>query len=238
VFQAISEGNQIELDNQLRALEEANNSQISSVNATYNAEIEALRARYEQGLIGQEQYNKASQELEAKRTGTVDNLNKALNAKTLAEQKKAFENQKKLKIAEATINGIQGALTAFTSAFQLGPIAGPIVGGILAALVAATTGVQIANIKKTQFDSITPVSTTAVNPGLATGSSDALGSAISQASSGGFTSFTSEATGGGNAGAGGATTTPMSDTRVYVLESDITNTQNRVRTLESNASFG
>jgi len=44
-----------------------------------------------------------------------------------------------------------GAVTAFTSAMQLGPIAGPIVGGVLAAAVAALTAVNIAKIKSQQY---------------------------------------------------------------------------------------
>lgn len=66
-------------------------------------------------------------------------------AKQTALKKKAFEDNKNLQIAQATIQMIQGAVSAFTNAMQLGPIAGPIVGGVLAA---ATIAMGIANIKK------------------------------------------------------------------------------------------
>jgi hypothetical protein len=69
------------------------------------------------------------------------------------------------------------------------------------------------------------------------GSSAAAQSPFS--STGGFTAFNENATTGNlptNTGTGQTTTT--SATRVYVLESDITQTQNKVRVLEDNASFG
>ena len=40
------------------------------------------------------------------------------------------------------------------------------------------------------------------------------------------------------AGATGTPLNPVADQRVYILESDITTTQRRVSTLESNATFG
>ena len=65
-----------------------------------------------------------------------------------SDEKNAEKNAKKIKnlrIASATIDMLNGAVTAFTSAMQLGPVAGPIVGGINAAAVIA---MGIANINK------------------------------------------------------------------------------------------
>lgn len=75
------------------------------------------------------------------------------SAQELAIRKKQFESNKKMQIANAVISGIQGALTAFTGAMQLGPIAGPIVGGVLAAVVGVTTALNVNKIKSTKFDS-------------------------------------------------------------------------------------
>lgn len=58
---------------------------------------------------------------------------------------KAAKKAKALRIASATIDMLQGAVTAFTSAMSLGPIAGPIVG---AANAAAVVAMGIANINK------------------------------------------------------------------------------------------
>jgi hypothetical protein len=236
VFRAVSEGQQIELENQLNALRRANDQQVDSTNKTYNSEIELLREKFSNGLISQEQYNIASQNLESNRSQFVDGLNQALNDKIFEEQKKAFEKQKKLRIAESIINGISGALTAFTSAFQLGPIAGPIVGGILSALVASTTAIQVANIKKTQFDGNPTTITSPISSGLASGTTGA-GSSLSSLGAG-FTSFNENLTGTPGDGQSNTNTDTTGPLRVYVVESDITDTQNKVRILENNASFG
>lgn len=65
-----------------------------------------------------------------------------------SDEKNAEKNEKKVKalrIASATIDMLQGAVTAFSSSMSLGPIAGPIVGAVNAAAVVA---MGIANINK------------------------------------------------------------------------------------------
>jgi len=189
---------------------------------TNNAEKDALTERYNKGLIDKQAYDNGIAASDAK-----------LKAKELAAKKKAFEEDKKLRIAQAVIAGLQGAVSAFAGAMTIPPPAGPILGGILAAAVAATTAINISQIKKQQFDAggtTVDVSSTQVGGETAT--------QINAASSGGFTAFNEGVTGP----ATGTTTTTGVTTgmyqKVYVLESDITASQNRVRTLESNASFG
>ena len=233
---AITEGNKIESENQLRDLRDSVANQTSALNEGYNAQKASLQERLDAGVISQEQYNSQISALDKGLADSTDKLNKDYRAKELAEKKKAFESDKKLKIAQAIISGLQGAISAFTGAFQLGPIAGPIVGAILAALVAGTTAVQISNIKKTQFDGGAP-QITAPNTG---GASSETSAAITNASSsGGFTGFNQGLVGTPTGtGAQFSPITPQSSQRVYVVESDITNAQRRVYTLESNASFG
>ena len=62
---------------------------------------------------------------------------------------KAQKKAKNLRIAGATIDMFQGAVTAYATAQSLGPIAGPIVGAINAAAVIATGMANIAKIKAT-----------------------------------------------------------------------------------------
>ena len=75
------------------------------------------------------------------------------NGKITEEQgKKEFENNKKLQIATAIINGLAGVATAVSTAMSLGPIAGPVMAAINSATVIATTAAQIAQIKSTTLD--------------------------------------------------------------------------------------
>jgi hypothetical protein len=187
-----------------------------------NAKKDALTNQLNQGLISRKQYDDG-----------VKKLDDALNKQQLDAKKKAFEQDKNLRIAQATIAGLQGAVAAFAGAMQLGPIAGPIVGGILAAAVATLTAVQISQIKKQKFDSGGTTVAAIDTPSTQTASQQ-----INQSSSGGFTSFVPAATGstegGQMSGAGGGATFQ----KVYVLESDITAAQERVRVLEDNSTFG
>ena len=70
---------------------------------------------------------------------------------------------KNLRIAAATIDMIQGAVTAFSTAQQLGPIAGPIVGAINAATVLASGLANIAKIRSTNVSKDSAPSTPSVD---------------------------------------------------------------------------
>lgn len=241
LFSSFNELAKVNSENYLMEQRDLLANQTSALNEEYNRQRASLDENLAAGIISQQQYNETIKGLDSNLTASTEKLNKEYRAKELAEKKKAFENEKKLKIAQAIISGLQGAVTAFTGAFTLGPIAGPIVGGILAGLVAATTAVQVAAIAKTKFDGGAPEITPPNTGGAgAAGGGDAAAQAITSASSGGFTGFNQGLVGQPGAG---ATTTPISGggqmgQRVYVLESDITNTQRRVETLESNATFG
>jgi len=202
------------------------NQQIAS---QYSGEENALRKKLNNGEITKKEYDKREAVLNA--------------AKAKAEydaKKKAFESEKKLRIASTIISGIMGALQAFTGAMQLGPIAGPIVGGILAGLVVATTAVTVANISKQQFDGgaqpLTPIDPGAGGDANAAGSA-AISSAATGGSGGGITSFNPSLTGppAGNTGTG--TSNNNGPIKVILVESDVTNAQRRVSVAESNATF-
>lgn len=68
------------------------------------------------------------------------------NGKEDAEQQRKAKN---LRIAAATIDTIQGSVTAYASAQSLGPVLGPIIGAINAAAVTAMGVANIAKIRKT-----------------------------------------------------------------------------------------
>lgn len=237
LFSAISEGQRIEGENQLNALRDNLAQQQSAVNESYNAELELLNQKVQQGLITEQQYQEAKTRLDKGQKAQSEQLQAQYQAKELETKKKAFENDKKLKIATTIINGLQGSLTAFTSAMSLPAPASYIVGGIMAALVAATTAVQVANISKTKFDGGSPAVTGLAGGGADTGAGGAA-NIIQAASSGGFTSFNQSLVGGspgggGNTGGSGAT----QPTKVILVESDVTQAQRRVSMAESNATF-
>lgn len=86
------------------------------------------------------------------------------------------KSAKNLRIAAATIDMISGAVTAFSTAQQLGPIAGPIVGAINAAAVVASGLANIAKIRATNVSKDAAPTSTA--PAQATVSAPALETAV------------------------------------------------------------
>ena len=63
----------------------------------------------------------------------------------IANTEEGSKAQENALVAQAVMQGAQGAVSAFSQAMTLGPIAGPIVG---AALVAGVAGMTVANISK------------------------------------------------------------------------------------------
>lgn len=116
----------------------------------------------------------AQQKLDSMQTyaaGTSGLLNGI--ADMLEEEGKSAKN---LRIAAATIDMISGAVTAFSTAQQLGPIAGPIVGAINAAAVVASGLANIAKIRATNVSK--DAAPTSSAPAQATVSAPALETAV------------------------------------------------------------
>jgi len=234
---AISTG----LQTQLAETQLAYQAQTEAAMNSYNAQVQAQKEQLTSGVINRDEYNKRIK-------GIDDNLKKqqlAAQQKQIAEEnklkQKAFEQEKNLKIAQTIIATIQGALSAFTGAMQLGPIAGPIVGGILAATVTALGAVSVANIAKQKFvGTAMPVQQMDTNVDIPEGTSSS--DAIKQASSGGFTKFqpslVGAPTGPATTGTGtGTNATPTAQPQYVVSVIDINAAQQRVDVLEGNASF-
>lgn len=138
--------------------------------------------------------------------------------------KKEAQKAKNLRIASATIDMLQGAVTAYAGAQSLGVPMGPIVGAINAAAVVAAGLVNIAKIKATQLgggDSSTTASVPAAAP--ATVSAPSVMPEVSQVRN--ITSATEE----------DRLNQMASDQRVYILDSDIQakNEQRRVEIAET-----
>lgn len=74
----------------------------------------------------------------------------ALEKKKDQEKRKQFEKDKKMKIAQAIIGGLQGAISAYTSLAMI-PFVGPVLGAAAAAAVLSMTSDNVAAIKATSY---------------------------------------------------------------------------------------
>lgn len=140
-----------------------------------------------------------------------------------ADGKITEEEAKKIKgiqYATATINMLQGAITAFSSAQQLGPILGPIIGGANAAAVIAMGTANLMKIKNTDLTgSISGGAMGAVTP-----NSNVYGTNIP-------ISYTR------NVMTDSETETLNQPIKAYVVESEITDVQNKNKNRTLNSEF-
>lgn len=151
---------------------------------------------------------------------SVGNIMNALAEQQDETTKEGFEKQKKFQIAAATMSMLAGILNATTSAMSnenawmtiWGQIA---LAAATSAMVAGIGGAQIAAIKRQQFDG-----------GSSSGSLNAgnVGSLMAPVQ------YTQDVQ-------GGMLMDNIGDQKVVVLESDITNTQNKVQIMQSEAKF-
>ena len=159
-----------------------------------NTEVQQnlLKNQFDQGLITEEQYLKQSEEL----------------------QKKAFEQNKNVSIAQAIISTIQGGVDAFTSTLKIDPTG--ITGTILAGLALAAGYAQVDAIRSTTYES--------PNEGpssIGGGGSARVGIPLSTGGGAPGGLFSDRIT----LGQDSATTGAGGTTKMYVLAGDVTSAQ-------------
>lgn len=150
----------------------------------------------------------------------VSNILAAVQSNIDTNNKEGFEKSKKLQIANATISMLVGITNAISGLFttKTGPwdIA---LAAIQAAAIATSGSIQIAQISKQTYNS----------SGAASKPSVSMPSINTAALMSTPVSYTTEVK--------GAQTEEMIPQKVYVVESDITSTQNKVKTVEEESTF-
>ena len=212
------------------------NEQLNSLLEQKQEELDLTKYYYEQGLLAKEDYEARtleiektyaaqSQQIQQQRVDSIINIAAAAsNLLTgmlvdISEQqdqsnKEGFEKAKKLQIAAATIQMLTGIATAMAGAFttKTGPwdIA---LAAIQAASIASAGAFQIAKIKNTKFDS---ASTGASSASISGGALNTFVAPVQ---------YTQDVQ-------GGSIQEAIGNTKVYVTESDISKTQNKVSVVE------
>lgn len=204
----------------------------STAKETYERVSLELKEALEKNVITQQEYNNASKALEVERSRYIaDNITRSFAATSdlvttlldgLADQqdttnKEGFEKSKKLQIASATIQMLTGITTALAGAFTSKTgVWDYILAGIQAAAIATSGALNINKIKQTKFDGggVTP----SVN-------ASAIKNTIVPP-----VQFS-------NAVQGAATEGAIKDTKVYVTETDIKGTMNKVNVQENENTY-
>lgn len=223
ILDSVSEYNQLKADEQVKVLEESLSLQLSNLNAARDAELAKEGLTNDQKIAIQNKY--AQQEYELKL--------KAYNTET-AIKKKAFEQDKKLKIAQAVISTITGTVAAVTSALASSiPYPGNIIAAALSGAAVAAAGViQIAKIKASTFDAGSPPSP----PNLAMPSS--AGSSNNDPNQGtGSQARLFNINGDKDTGGNGSSKRESQPIRAYVVSQEVTQSQDMNKVIERRSSF-
>ena len=155
--------------------------------------------------------------------GAVGQMLNGLAAEQKTSTKEGFETAKKMQIASATMTTLSSVLQAYAAgnsmASQMG-LAAPVgwaMGAAMASMVGALGAVNIAKIAKQKFED-------PGNASVSTPNTSAVNSVIAPVQ------YTQDVQGASIEGA-------IKDSKVYVTETDISNTQNKVSVTENEARF-
>ena len=200
---------------------------------------EELKAALDKQLISEEEYTTASEGLareraeyqKAQNAELISNISDTVNAASnfitgildsVADQqdtsnKEGFEKAKKLQIASATIQMFTGIATALSGAFTTKTgVWDLVLAGIQAATIAASGIMNITKIKNTKFDG---------------------GGSSATPSTGAVSNMIMPPVQYSNAVQGASTEGAIKDTKVYVTETDIADTQRKVSVQESENTY-
>lgn len=122
---------------------------LGAASALFSAYGQISKAASDARIRGIDQEIEAEKKRDGKSRESLAKIS-ALEKKKEAEKKKAFETEKKMKIAQTIIGTAQGAMAAFTSLAGI-PIVGPALGAAAAAMVVALGAKQLSMIQSTSY---------------------------------------------------------------------------------------
>ena len=200
--------------------ENATDAAIEEARKAHNARLEKLNKQALASVLNGVQASTAA---------IGDTLNNLIEAEEAGaeNEKEAFERTKGLQKASAIVNMLSGVAAAISTAQQLGPIIGPIIGAANAASVIAVCMAQIKKINNTRFDGAGD-----------SGASVATPSASATANTYNPT-YTANTTGKNNVDRLQSTIedNSMKNVKVYVTESDISDSLNSKKVKVQESSF-
>ena len=202
---------EIEIDNEVTENKKSNLLLMGELLAEENAkELERIKAEKEAQLdLQNAKFDLASNSLTA-----LADLNDAFAGKSEAQQRKAFERNKKIQSAQAMISAAQGLVNILGQSSIIPEPFATIQKGVNIGILAATLAASLKRINSAKFG-------------------------------GSGSSVQAPSLGGGGGGTSAPTLNPISNTntvigqdnKVFVTETDISNTQNKVKVIEDQATF-
>ena len=223
---ALAKGN-ADLEKQLR---EQQQSDLNAINDKYRQEdLDAQKETNKKKLEDQIALGNQVADWTKEGLTVVNDLVSAFAGKSEAQQKRAFEFQKKTNIAMAIIDTLKGGVAAYMSQIVAGDPTSVVRGAIAAAMVVAA---GIANVKKIASTQFGATGTSGATGGSSTGATGGVQPATPQTNLFGQSNNMNTLSSGQSVEAN-----KPQIIKAFVVESDMTNTQNRVKQMENNATL-
>ena len=158
----------------------------------------------------------------------AENLRQKIDEGTISQEEaeKEFERQKSLQYSMALISTIAGAAEAYESAQRLGPPMGPIIGAVNMAAAIATGMAQVMQIKNSKFGQEGSASSSAGGGAPAVADIQVAPLLNESLDMNNITAMSAQSMAEGN-----------NDNRVYILQSDITKSNQQVEVRENETTF-
>lgn len=204
---------------ELKTLEEWKQEQLKKIRDKYRKEEEQANKQLTQNIIATttSALSSASVILDA----IANNMDK--------NNEESFEKAKKIQIASATMNMLAGITSALAGTFTTHTgIWDMVLAGIQATTIGTTGAIQIANIKKQTYEGASTTSTPNVDTGAMSRASAVPNVNISDYVPINYTK---------NLMTDSETTELNKGNKVYVVENEITDVQNKVSVTQSNSNF-
>jgi hypothetical protein len=213
----------------LDELQTQTDAETTALEEQQTAYEENLEAQLEAGIITQEQADTFRVNSEKNTQTQLDAINKAAVTEETNLKRKAFQQEKSIRIAQAVAQGAQAALAGYASGLAI-PVVGPAVGAAYAAVAGVITAAQVAIIAKQKFPEPGQTSTGGGGGGFQAPPSAAL------IQTQGGTNFQNDIfTGAQQSETISRVRPPI--IRAYVTESDITSTQNRIDRIQNQSEL-
>lgn len=221
-MQAVLDSGLLTVEQQAELQAEYDALQQEKIQSTQQANDQIAVLDKQLSLQQKENNKQLASNITASFTAALDGANQILSSvldNMDQESDDYFEKSKKIQIAQATIQMLTGIVNAITTSMALPQPWGAIQAGINAAVVATTGALQIDKIKKTRPDGGGGSNENFNMPSINT--SALLSTPIN---------YTSEVQ-------GAQAIEDIPDTRVYVVESDITDTVKKVQVAEEESTY-
>lgn len=212
---------------------------LSNTNLTEGERLKITEEYNNKQKALEEDLNKLKVDAVKNGLSAISSLTELFAGKSKKQQEKAFKIQKAVSIAQTTIATAESAVNAYKSLAGI-PVVGPVLGGIASAAAIAAGLVQIKKIKEQKFEG----GGSEPSPSPAPTPVDTGGGTVEGSGGGGliapprFNLRADQIGGAGTLLGSNGQSNQNQPVRVYVTESDITNTQNKVQVVQGNSLFG